>query len=465
MTYLSWARCLLMAFCFQGLAQADAPSQAELQYLSSVLPLIQARAWSDAEGKLLEGLKQFSRSAVLSNALGMVYEQENKNDDAIQAFEHATEWLPNFTAAQLHLASLLVETGACGRAEPLFLDVAKGTADPGALSATGIGLAQCKNYSSAVEVLKKAHALNLQSAATTFNLALAQFEHGEYQPALEALDSLPPGPEQQRPEALFLRGKLFQALKKPGSATSMSAACRARPEEDYCADAAIELIREEHFVEAADLLQDSIAAVPSSVAMLSTLGLAQFRLGRYRDAIASYSKALDLDPKPEASREGLGFLLYMTGDLERARSVVEQAPVKPNPDFYLSYLRALILYRLGRELWNESLTSLTEAMRGNPAFAPSYFLRGKIRMEQGNLGGALEDFQTATRLDTRYALPYYKIAQIYLRQGRPDEAKKARLQFATLGSLREEEVLTRQAQTQLLSSKIKSANGTNYKVR
>src|SRR5581483_6140133 len=208
MTYLSWARCLLMAFCFQGLAQADAPSQAELQYLSSVLPLIQARAWSDAEGKLLEGLKQFSRSAVLSNALGMVYEQENKNDDAIQAFEHATEWLPNFTAAQLHLASLLVETGACGRAEPLFLDVAKGTADPGALSATGIGLAQCKNYSSAVEVLKKAHALNLQSAATTFNLALAQFEHGEDQFALEALDTLPPGAEQQRPEALFLRGKL-----------------------------------------------------------------------------------------------------------------------------------------------------------------------------------------------------------------------------------------------------------------
>jgi predicted Zn-dependent protease len=49
-------------------------------------------------------------------------------------------------------------------------------------------------------------------------------------------------------------------------------------------------------------------------------------------------------------------------------------------------------------------------------------------------------------LDTKYALPWYKMAQVYRRQGRADEAKRAEREFATLGSLREEEVLAKEAQ-------------------
>jgi tetratricopeptide (TPR) repeat protein len=381
----------------------------------------------------------------------MVYEQQKKTPDAIRAFEQATEWLPNFTAAQFHLATLLAETGACDRAEPLFLAVEKQNAEPGVLSSTGIGLAECKDYASAVRVLQRAHSLDPKSTATTFNLALAQFRQGDSSSALGTLDSIPVGPEKDRPETLFLQGKLLQALKKPGAAAAMAEACRRNPEDDYCSDAAGELIQQERFVEAVDLLKDALATVHSSATILSTLGLAQFRLGRYRDAIDSYSKAIELDPELEAPREGLGFLLYMTGDLNRARSVVEQAPVKAKSDFYLPYLHALILYRSGHQFWSDSLSSLADAIRRNPKFAPAYFLRGKLFMENGDLNGALGDFQSAAGLDTSYALPYYKMVQIYRRQGRLEEAEKAQAQFLKLGSLREEEVLTRQTQDQLLA--------------
>src|SRR5437660_3175868 len=40
-----------------------------------------------------------------------------------------------------------------------------------------------------------------------------------------------------------------------------------------------------------------------SVALLSLLGLAQFRLGRYREAITSYTAALEKDPGVDASRD------------------------------------------------------------------------------------------------------------------------------------------------------------------
>ncbi len=442
---------LLTAFSIQLHAQPAGPSQAELRYLSSVLPLIQSRAWPEAEAKLTAGLTEFPRSAVLSNALGMVYEQENKNQEAMRAFEEATEWLPNFTAAQLHLASLLAKAGDCDRADPLFVVAGKETTDLGALSAAGVGLAECKDYADAVVVLERAHSLSPQLAATTFNLARAQFEQGNVEGAFNTISALPPGPEQDRPAVLFLRGKLLQALKRNGSGAIMLQACRARPEEDYCNEAAAQLIREEQFLKAADLINASLPSMPPSATALSTLGLAQFRLGRYRDAIASYSKAIELDPRLEAPREGLAFLLYMTGDLERARSVVEQALSKGNSDFYLPYLHALVLYRMGGQLRPESLSSLAKAMKQNPGFAPSYFLRGKIRADQGDLDGALQDFARATELDPQYALPYYKMAQIYLRQGRSEEAEKAHRQFSKLGSMREEEVLARQAQNQLLS--------------
>jgi tetratricopeptide (TPR) repeat protein len=86
----------------------------------------------------------------------------------------------------------------------------------------------------------------------------------------------------------------------------------------------------------------------------------------------------------------------------------------------------------------------------NPSFAPSYFLRGKIEMERGSLEAALRDFQRAAELDPKYPLPHYKIAQVYIRQGRLQEAEVVQKKFSELGNLREEELLTRQTQDLLM---------------
>ena len=67
-------------------------------------------------------------------------------------------------------------------------------------------------------------------------------------------------------------------------------------------------------------------------------------------------------------------------------------------------------------------------------------------MDGNDFNDALADFERAANLDTKYALPWYKMAQIYYRQGRVEQARIAERRFAALGSLREEEVLAREAQ-------------------
>jgi tetratricopeptide (TPR) repeat protein len=140
----------------------------------------------------------------------------------------------------------------------------------------------------------------------------------------------------------------------------------------------------------------------------------------------------------------------MTGDLEAAKDAADRALARPDVDFYLYYLQALVIYRLSRNSADAALASLKQAMAKNPGFAPTYYLRGKIKMDRNDLAGALNDFETATRLDAKYALPLYKMAQIYRRLGRQSDAENAAQRFKALGAMREEEVLSRQTQDVLM---------------
>jgi tetratricopeptide (TPR) repeat protein len=78
--------------------------------------------------------------------------------------------------------------------------------------------------------------------------------------------------------------------------------------EAFCADAALADLRQERFLDAIAVLEPSLEKSPGSLSLLPLMGMAQFRLGRYRDAISSYTAALERDASVDASREGLGFL-------------------------------------------------------------------------------------------------------------------------------------------------------------
>jgi tetratricopeptide (TPR) repeat protein len=431
-------------------AGAQTAPQPDQRYLFSVLPLIDGNDLGRAEEQLVRGVEQFPRSAILYNALGIVYRKEGKLDPAAEAFRKALDILPSFTAAQLQLASLEQQRSNKTEAAKFFRAAAETTENFEALVAAGLGLADCEDYAGAARALSKAHAQRPDSSSVTYNLALAQFKGSEAPAALATLRGL----ADTEPDVVYLRGKIMESLGDRSAAKQIVSACRLQPaNETFCSDAAVAAMRQDHFVEALDVLSPALERSPRSVVLLSSAALAQFRLGRYGDAIRSYRMALEQGPNQDAAREGLGFLQYMTGDLEAARAVVEEGLKNPNADFYLAYLDALILYRLSPQTRMQAVAAVERAIRTNPRFAPAYFLRGKILMEQNQLRAALADFERAVAIDPKYPLPYYKMAQIYTRQGRAREAEDARRKFSDLGSLREEEMLSRQAQDILMPAR------------
>jgi len=438
---------LILILVLQGRAQA--PSEAEQQYLFYVLPLIERGELANAEERLLSGVQQYPRSAILYNALGIVYHKQSKMDKAADAFRKALGILPSFTAAQLQLASIDQQQGNRTEAAQLFRSAADSTTNFEALATAGLGLADCEDYAGAAGVLERAHALRPRAESVTYNLALAQYKSGTPASALESLQSI--AAAERQADVLHLRGKVLEGLGKAEGPDDLTAACRLEPDKEvFCADAALAAIQQERFQDAIAVLEPGLEKSPGSLSLLPLMGLSQFRLGRYRDAISSYTAALEKDSSVDASREGLGFLCYVTGDLEKARVVIEEGLKNPKADFYLAHLEAMVLYRLSPQLRSKALDAVNRALQANGKFPPSYFLRGKIRMDRSDFTGALEDFEHAVELDSSYPLPYYKMAQIYTRQGRRREAEDARRKFSELGNLREEEILLRQTQNVLL---------------
>ena len=438
---------LILIVAWQGRGQA--PSAEEQQSFYSVLPLIERGDLANAEQRLLAAVGQFPRSAILYNALGITYVKESKIDKAAASFRKALEILPSFTAAQLQLASIDRQQGNRTEAAQLFRSAADGTTNFDALATAGLGLADCEDYAGAARVLGRAHTLRPDVESVTYNLALAQYKSGSLESSLESLRTI--AAAEGQPDVLHLRGKVLEELGKADGAGDLTASCRMSPgNEVFCADAALSAIRQERFADAIAILEPSLERSPGSLSLLPLMGLAQFRLGRYHDAISSYTAALERDASMDASREGLGFLYYVTGDLEKARAVIEEGLKNPKADFYLAHLEAMVLYRLSPQLRAKAREAVDRALEANSRFAPSYFLLGKIRMDQNDFPGALADFERAVEVDPKYPLPYYKMAQIYARQGRTSEAEDARLKFSKLGNLREDEILARQTQNVLL---------------
>jgi tetratricopeptide (TPR) repeat protein len=152
----------------------------------------------------------------------------------------------------------------------------------------------------------------------------------------------------------------------------------------------------------------------------SNRGVTYANLGRYDEALADHTRAIDLDPAYATAYSNRGLTYKNLGRYDEALADFTRA-IERDPAYATAYYnRGLTYANLGR--FEEALADYTRAIERNPALAPAYSNRGNTYADLGRYDEALADYTRAIERDPADALAYSNRGRTYHNLGRYDEA-------------------------------------------
>jgi tetratricopeptide (TPR) repeat protein len=192
---------------------------------------------------------------------------------------------------------------------------------------TGVGvlLARFHLYDDAITHFQSALRANPDSDDVKFDLADAYYRKGQNSPALETARSV--SASGQHDDALLaLEGDIYAHMGNSAKAEEIFRDAIARnPDNDqyYLSLTLVELRRSD--IPAAEAtLRKGQARIPSSGKILWGLGLVSVLQGNNEKAAQQFERAVELLPEWAGSYSTLGLFYYETGQIEKAREVLDR---------------------------------------------------------------------------------------------------------------------------------------------
>jgi len=217
---------------------------------------------------------------------------------------------------------------------------------------------------------------------------------------------------------------------------------------------------EQNVADAIASFRRALAIAPRHTLARYNLALVLRRADRLSEAVEELTRAVDVEPRPEAYYT-LGVIYWHQGAVDRATRAL-RAAITLNPEYAEAY-SALGSVLAGRRDWTGALEALRRAIALRPdlpgahdtlarvlqqgdrvaaeaAFAEAERLRTRTRLEQeagvwtavgirtlesGDLLRALDQFRRATALFEAYAPAHFQIGLVLRRLGEPDAARAA----------------------------------------
>jgi tetratricopeptide (TPR) repeat protein len=192
---------------------------------------------------------------------------------------------------------------------------------------TGVGvlLARYRLYDDAIQHLQAALAANPESDDVKFDLADAYFRKGAYAQALEAAKQVS-APGQQDGAFLALLGDIYAHLGDSARASEIfrDAIGRNPDNDQYYLSLALVELREKDAAGAEETLRAGLARIPGSGKILWGLGIVSVLEGKTPQAEENFERAVDLLPEWSGSYSTLGVFYYQTGEIAKAREVLNR---------------------------------------------------------------------------------------------------------------------------------------------
>jgi tetratricopeptide (TPR) repeat protein len=151
---------------------------------------------------------------------------------------------------------------------------------------------------------------------------------------------------------------------------------------------------------------------------------------QYDLALASYQKALEIDPEYYNAYHGMAYTYRAMGLLDHAIFNYSEV-IRLSPDYAQPYKKRAEIYQfIGRiEEAERDLDSFVQYYSNYPA---PFIARGDFYMENRDYTRAAEDYATAIEKNPKLQIAYLKHAEALLLSGRLEEASGAFVQAAML---------------------------------
>lgn len=184
---------------------------------------------------------------------------------------------------------------------------------------------------------------------------------------------------------------------------------------------------------AVEVLEDYVAANPTSADGYRLLGVARSLLGQRSGALGALGRAAALAPRNPANHLALGQALAQFGEHEDAREAF-QAAVSLDGELGPAHEGLALALAVAGEL-EQALQEFTAALgrsAGADARGRIHFLRGRALAQLERFDAAAEDFEASTELRPRFGPAYLEWGRSLTQGADPTLAESALREAATL---------------------------------
>lgn len=386
--------------------------------------------WMLDRGELQSALTQIERALGLDpfthrhwNQLGIILRARGESDAAQRAFRTALELNQHDDEARSALAHLLAEGGSAGEAHRLLAGKAGGGASDAPIwLEIGITDYNRQHYAPAEDAFRKAVAANPEYAQgwEKLGMTLARtLRDGELAPVLDRALELDPGLFEARLERAELRGR--HGDPKGAIADAHKLTELAPDEPRAWRTLARHSVTLQDLRGAVEAFRRIDALGKADASDLAILGDLLDKLGERPAALATLTRAEQLDPQHVAMLNNLAAFHGRQGDLDKAQRYLERTLANdPRNAIALSSMGYIQLLR-GQPA--AAAATLERAVLYDPTLANGWINLGHAHLRNRDVGRAIPALEKALAIAPQALDAHLYLAQAHLSTRNPAKAR------------------------------------------